>query len=126
VTLFGTQRSIRSSEYHRVLGRDVDADDWRHGSACADIDTELFFPVGKTGPAVLQIEAAKAVCTGCEARVACLYFAVTTNQEYGVWGGTSEEERLQIRRAWRARQNDYRDEPTRPFPSSGGVLPWSV
>jgi WhiB family redox-sensing transcriptional regulator len=83
---------------------DRDTDDWRDESACQDISTELFFPVGRTGPAVVQIEAAKAVCAACEARAACLYFAVTTNQEYGVWGGTSEEERRQLRQAWRARQ----------------------
>ncbi|GAC1518001.1 MAG: hypothetical protein NVS1B12_08170 [Acidimicrobiales bacterium] len=79
-------------------------DTWRTGAACADVDPELFFPVGVTGPAVDQIADAKAVCAGCVAQTACLEFAITTNQEYGVWGGTSEEERRVLRRAWRARQ----------------------
>ncbi|MEJ7766147.1 MAG: WhiB family transcriptional regulator [Acidimicrobiales bacterium] len=34
----------------------------------------------------------------------CLEFAITTNQEYGVWGGHSEEERRIVRRKWRAHQ----------------------
>ncbi len=89
-------------------GPDADVGDWRDASACQDVDTDLFFPVGATGSAVPQIEAAKAMCARCEAQDACLQFAVTTNQEYGVWGGTSEEERRQLRRAWRARLRESR------------------
>jgi WhiB family redox-sensing transcriptional regulator len=36
--------------------------DWRHKAACLDEDPELFFPIGNTGPALLQIEEAKQVC----------------------------------------------------------------
>jgi len=36
--------------------------DWRHRALCRDEDPELFFPIGNTGPALLQIEEAKAVC----------------------------------------------------------------
>jgi WhiB family transcriptional regulator, redox-sensing transcriptional regulator len=74
---------------------------WRSGAACRSSDPDLFFPVGTTGPALEQIAAAKAVCTGCEVRQRCLEFALTTNQDSGVWGGTSEEERRHIRRARR-------------------------
>lgn len=38
----------------------------------------------------------------------CLEFAITTNQEYGVWGGTSEEERRVLRREWRAKRRAMR------------------
>ena len=38
--------------------------DWRSRAACLDKDPELFFPVGNTGPALLQIEEAKTVCSG--------------------------------------------------------------
>ena len=77
---------------------------WRVRAACSTVDPDLFFPVGVTGPAVGQIAAAKAVCAGCVVRDECLDFAITTNQEYGIWGGTSEEERRVLRRQWRARR----------------------
>ena len=81
-----------------------DSTDWRGRAACRDTDPDLFFPVGTTGLAVEQIESAKAVCLLCEAQVPCLEFALATNQESGVWGATSEEERRKLRKAWLARQ----------------------
>ncbi|MEZ5322178.1 MAG: WhiB family transcriptional regulator [Microthrixaceae bacterium] len=74
-------------------------DDWRVNAACQDTDPDLFFPVGTTGPAIEQIEQAKAVCNICDAKIDCLEFAMDTNQDSGVWGGTSEEERRKLRRA---------------------------
>jgi WhiB family redox-sensing transcriptional regulator len=81
-----------------------DTGDWRRHAACRNTEPDLFFPVGTTGPALVQIEAAKAVCRTCEAQAPCLEFALATNQESGVWGGTSEEERRKLRKAWLARQ----------------------
>ena len=72
--------------------------DWREVARCKQMDPDLFFPVGTTGPALLQIEAAKSVCRTCTVRDECLQYAVDSNQEYGVWGGTTEEERRYMRR----------------------------
>src|SRR3954471_15763891 len=83
---------------------DWDLQDWRPRAACRDTDPDLFFPVGTTGPAIEQIDAAKAVCCACDVQSACLEFALATNQESGVWGGTSEEERRKLRKAWVQRQ----------------------
>ena len=80
-----------------------DSDDWRTRAACRDTDPDLFFPVGTTGQAVDQIEAAKAVCRVCDSQTDCLEFALATNQESGVWGFTSEDERRKLRKAWLAR-----------------------
>jgi WhiB family redox-sensing transcriptional regulator len=79
-----------------------DLDDWRDDAACRDTDPDLFFPIGSTGPAVEQIESAKAVCFQCDAQQSCLAFALATNQESGIWGGTSEEERRKLRKLWLA------------------------
>lgn len=80
------------------------AEEWREVGSCRQLDTGLFFPIGQTGEAEVKIVRAKKVCVTCPVRQQCLEFAITTNQEYGVWGGHSEEERRVIRRQWRARQ----------------------
>ena len=46
----------------------------------------------------------KAVCRQFEVQGACLEFALATNQESGVWGATSEEERRRMRKSWLARR----------------------
>lgn len=79
--------------------------DWRHRAACLTEDPELFFPIGNTGPAVVQIDAAKAVCAACPVVDTCLKWAMENNQDSGVWGGLSEDERRALkRRAARARR----------------------
>jgi WhiB family transcriptional regulator, redox-sensing transcriptional regulator len=62
-------------------------------AACLAAEPELFFPVSAAGPAVAQVVAAKAVCRGCPVRAECLSYALQTAQDYGIWGGATEEER---------------------------------
>jgi WhiB family transcriptional regulator, redox-sensing transcriptional regulator len=71
--------------------------EWVRQARCIGVDPELFFPVGSTGPALAQVEAAKAVCAMCPVRPECLTWALATGQDAGVWGGTSEEERRVMR-----------------------------
>jgi WhiB family redox-sensing transcriptional regulator len=77
---------------------------WRSEALCRDTDPELFFPIGTTGAALVQIEHARAVCRQCPVQTDCLDFALSTNQDSGLWGGTSEEERRVLRREYVARQ----------------------
>lgn len=81
--------------------------DWRHRAACRDEEPELFFPIGNTGPALLQIEEARGVCRRCPVMDQCLQWALETRQEDGVWGGLSEDERRAMRR--RAARNRDRN-----------------
>lgn len=76
--------------------------DWRDTAACRDSEPNLFFPIGSTGSAVDQIEAAKAICLECSVREECLNYALETNQEAGVWGGYAEDERRRLRKRWLA------------------------
>ena len=67
--------------------------DWRHIAACREVDPELFFPIGNSGPALLQIEEAKQVCRRCSVLDECLRWAIDSGQDAGVWGGLSEDAR---------------------------------
>ena len=80
--------------------------DWRHDALCRDEDPELFFPIGTTGPAIGQVVQAKAVCRRCPVMEPCLEWALRSGQDSGIWGGTSEDERRQLRKQaqQRARQ----------------------
>ncbi|NUV52920.1 WhiB family transcriptional regulator [Streptomyces coelicolor] len=83
-------------------------DNWRRSAACRTEDPELFFPIGTSGPALLQTEQAKAVCRGCPVREQCLEWALETGQSIGVWGGTSETERRALKRRIAARRSSGR------------------
>lgn len=77
------------------------AADWRDQAACRETgpdgkprhDAELWFPVGTTGPALLQTEEAKRICASCPSMDACLSWALDSHIEFGVFGGLSEDER---------------------------------
>ncbi|MGN9762612.1 WhiB family transcriptional regulator [Streptomyces sp. SD31] len=73
-------------------------DDWRDHAACRHEDPDLFYPIGTSGPMLLQTEQAKAVCRRCSVREQCLRWALDTEQFIGIWGGTSENERRALRR----------------------------
>jgi len=78
---------------------------WRDKSACLTVDPELYFPDCNTGPALDQIDKAKQVCAQCPVVENCLQYAIESNQDSGVWGGLSEDERRALkRRAARARR----------------------
>jgi WhiB family redox-sensing transcriptional regulator len=81
-----------------LTAEEMDHMDWRHRAACRDEDPELFFPIGNTGPALLQIDQAKAVCRRCPVAEPCIAWALETGQDSGVWGGLSEDERRALKR----------------------------
>lgn len=101
---------------------------WRSRATCLGEDPELFFPIGQTGPALVQIEEAKAICRRCEVIYTCLRWAMESGADTGVWGGLSDDERRSLyRRRARAsvlslvvgdksRQRDHRFEGPRPEP----------
>lgn len=71
---------------------------WRHRANCLAHDPELFFAVGTSGPALLQVAEAKAVCATCPVAAECLTWAMDNGQDAGVWGGLDEDERRELKR----------------------------
>jgi WhiB family redox-sensing transcriptional regulator len=69
---------------------------WMDAGACRSEDPDLFFPVSAQGDGKLQTLQALTVCRRCPVQRECLRYAVTNRQRHGVWGGTTEEERLTL------------------------------
>ena len=74
---------------------------WRDDALCLEADAELWFPeIGDSETARL----AKRICLGCPARAACLEFALDQGEYIGIWGGTTPNERRDLRRQRRTGQ----------------------
>lgn len=78
---------------------DWDEQNWRDRAICRSSNAELFFPIGTTGHALEIVDAAKEVCSQCSVKKECLQFSFDTNQESGIWGGYSEEERRMMKKS---------------------------
>jgi WhiB family redox-sensing transcriptional regulator len=76
---------------------------WRLNAACRQVDPELFFPIGTSGPAIEQVGLAKGICQACPVREACLGWALRNQIAFGIWGGTTEEDRHLLRRGFAQR-----------------------
>ena len=62
---------------------------WQERALCAQTDPEAFFP--EKGGSTRE---AKKVCQTCEVRAECLEYALAHDERFGIWGGLSEDERI--------------------------------
>lgn len=71
---------------------------WQLEGACRARDPEEFFhPASERGAARAARERrAKQVCASCPVRQPCLDHALRSAEAYGVWGGTTEQERAAL------------------------------
>lgn len=95
---------------------------WQAQGSCADESVELFFD-GDTAEA-------KEVCASCPETIrrTCLDYALTQPENYGIWGGFTEDERATERRR-RQRGSIARYTPEKkprpaPRPAPEPVDPW--
>ncbi len=86
------------TDISRLPGPALDQWEWQQHGSCRAQDTELFFhPEGERGPSRSGREAAaKAVCAQCPVMRLCRAHALRVREPYGVWGGLSEQDRLEI------------------------------
>jgi ferredoxin len=71
----------------------VEATDWMAKAACLNVDPEVFFP--SKGQSTAE---ARSHCRTCPVVAECRAYALDIGASlYGVWGNTSEYQRLQMR-----------------------------
>jgi hypothetical protein len=64
---------------------------------CAQTDPDLFFP-NNAAEGAINIRYTRKICKSCEFKSQCLEYALTTPLIMGVWAGTTEHDRVVIRR----------------------------
>lgn len=76
---------------------DLTRENWYKYGACRGLDPNLFFP--EVGVSRIQMANVKAVCQRCVVKEMCLEDAIGRSDDpEGIWGGTTERERRELRR----------------------------
>lgn len=70
---------------------------WQKLALCGQTDPEGFFPEREEGQAA-RIRLAIRICNRCPVKTRCLDWALEHDEQFGIWGGTSESERRQLKR----------------------------
>ncbi len=68
--------------------------DWAERSICREDDSTWF-------PDQRNEDEAKAICRTCPVMNECGEYAILADERYGVWGGLTEADRAEIRKAKR-------------------------
>lgn len=68
---------------------------WQNNAECLNSGSDPFFPeAGDNSKTFI----ARNFCKDCRVINECLEYALWSGEKFGVWGGTTERERRQIRR----------------------------
>lgn len=88
--------AARKEGYWHSFGTELP--DWYDNAACLGLDHDMFFP-----DTYGNGREAKVICGGCPVIDECYEFAISTRQEFGIWGGTGAASRVKGRREKDAR-----------------------
>jgi len=74
--------------------------EWQTEGACRTTDPDEFFPheAERGNRRLGREQRAKALCATCPVIQQCFEHAMSVREPYGVWGGTTPEERLAMQR----------------------------
>jgi hypothetical protein len=78
-----------------------------YAPACMVTDPDLWFE--SQDEDYFQPRVAKKFCGECPVRQQCLEYALTVNEQYGVWGGLTAKERQALRAKGRGRGRPRRN-----------------
>ncbi|WP_320443198.1 WhiB family transcriptional regulator [Rhodococcus opacus] len=69
--------------------------DWQLRARCRNMDTNTFFhrDGDGRGERVRREAAAKSICAQCPVIEECRRYALSANETFGIWGGTTESDR---------------------------------
>jgi WhiB family redox-sensing transcriptional regulator len=71
---------------------------WMVHAKCADHpDPDVFFPERGQPRERMRVDDVRLICATCPVRKACLDYAHATKERFGIWGGTCEKERRELR-----------------------------
>ncbi|CAB4128412.1 Transcription factor WhiB [uncultured Caudovirales phage] len=79
---------------------------WMDNASCAGIeDPDIFFPPRDKVLYKKIADEAKTYCNSCPVRKECLWYAISSDETHGIWGGLSHRERNALVRKW---QREYK------------------
>jgi len=90
-------------------------DPWVNQARCTTADPEIFFPPRDKDQYKVIAAEAKSYCLGpngntpCPVRLECLWSAIDSDEQHGIWGGMSHRERNALVRKW---QRKHKNEMT--------------
>lgn len=76
---------------------------------CSQTDPEIFFP--EKGEVGNNTRAAIALCKTCPVMTDCLSWALTNDEKYGIWGGTTPLDRDRLKGKGRGSAGGVRGRP---------------
>jgi WhiB family redox-sensing transcriptional regulator len=80
--------------------------DWVNQAKCLEVDPEIFFP---EVPSPHTSRVARKICQDCQVVRHCLDYAIETNPQYGIFAGTTVDDRIKIRRGWGVKETGGAD-----------------
>lgn len=87
-----------SADADEILAMVETAQPWAELAECRDFpNPDVFFPEKGGEDQQLQIKVGKLLCSICVVREQCLDYALTHDEGYGIWGGSTPRQRSIIR-----------------------------